>query len=204
MNFLAHAYLSGSDMKIITGNFIADWVKGNKKDNYPEQISRGIILHRAIDSFTDNHPVYRQSKQKLISEYHKYSGIIVDIFYDHFLASCWNKYSSFILKDFANLVYLSLVKNYFHLPPRVKFFLPNLIAVNRLGSYADIKGIQNALELMVRRTSLPEHTVYAMKILRENYVEFKSEFSDFFQEMVTYINIEHNQNTKKTHKIFPA
>ncbi len=204
MNFLAHAYLSGNNEKIITGNFIADWVKGNKKDNYPDQISRGIVLHRAIDSFTDKHHIYRKSKLRLASTYHKYSGVIIDIIYDHFLAIGWSKFSSISLKDFTNLVYLSLVKNYYHLPVRIKFFLPNLIAVDRLGSYAKVEGIHHALEIMVRRTSLPGFTNIAIKIMLYNYKEFEIEFSEFFQELIIYLNKEYNQDTIQTHNIFPV
>src|SRR5436190_842749 len=87
MNFLAHLYLSGDDADVMTGNFIGDFVRGrNLAEQFGEKIARGIELHRAIDAFTDHHSVVKQSKTRLRPKYGHYSGVIVDIFYDHFLA----------------------------------------------------------------------------------------------------------------------
>jgi acyl carrier protein phosphodiesterase len=52
-------------------------------ETFPIEIQRGIILHRVIDTFADAHPVFRTST-KLHKRYHHYSGVIVDVFYDHF------------------------------------------------------------------------------------------------------------------------
>ena len=89
MNFLAHIYLSGNNDLLKIGNFMADSIRGNSYENYPEEIKKGILLHRSIDSFTDMHPVYRKSKHRLHEKYGHYSGVIMDIFYDHFLAKNW-------------------------------------------------------------------------------------------------------------------
>jgi len=101
MNFLAHIYLSGDNEQVKIGNFMADSIKGKKYLKYPGDLQKGIILHRAIDYYTDTHPVFKQSTQKLFPEYGHYSGIIVDIFYDHFLASNWKKYSEVPLKEYT-------------------------------------------------------------------------------------------------------
>jgi len=92
MNFLAHAYLSGTDPKILIGNLIGDFVKGKQMDAYSEQLKNGIQLHREIDHYTDHHNVTLKSKKRLRSQFRHYSGVIVDMFYDHFLAFHWNKY----------------------------------------------------------------------------------------------------------------
>jgi acyl carrier protein phosphodiesterase len=94
MNFLAHIYLSGDNDLLKIGNFMADSIRGHHYEDYPTEIRKGILLHRAIDSFTDMHPIYRQSKHRLHEKYGHYSGVIMDIFYDHFLAKNWNKYSN--------------------------------------------------------------------------------------------------------------
>ena len=101
MNFLAHIYLSGDDDQIKIGNFMADSIRGHSYENYPSDIKKGILLHRAIDSFTDMHPIYRKSKHRLHEKYGHYSGVIMDIFYDHFLAKNWIKYSDENLEDYA-------------------------------------------------------------------------------------------------------
>ena len=101
MNFLAHIYLSGDNDFIKIGNFMADSIKGDNYNNYPEYIRKGILLHRSIDSFTDLHPVFRKSKHRLHDRYGHYSGVIMDIFYDHFLAKNWSNYSEIPLEKYV-------------------------------------------------------------------------------------------------------
>ena len=101
MNFLAHIYLSGDNDLLKIGNFMADSIRGNSYENYPDEIKKGILLHRSIDSFTDMHPVYRKSKHRLHEKYGHYSGVIMDIFYDHFLAKNWANYSNKKLEEYA-------------------------------------------------------------------------------------------------------
>src|ERR1700739_88451 len=105
VNFLAHLYLAGEDEGLIVGNFIADSVKGNKFNDYEPRIAKGIQMHREIDFFSDTHPVYRQSVHRLAPTYGKFSGVITDMFYDHFLAKYWNNYSNIPLKDFVENAY---------------------------------------------------------------------------------------------------
>ena len=87
MNFLAHIYLSGDDDELKIGNFIADSVKGKKFSQFPDQVQKGITLHRKIDSYTDSHPIVRESVLRLFPKYGHYSSVIVDILYDHFFSS---------------------------------------------------------------------------------------------------------------------
>ena len=91
MNFLAHAHLSGENDEILFGNFIADAVKGKQMEKYETDVQAGIRLHRQIDTFTDNHAVVRRSVNRVRSEYGRYSGVVMDIYYDHFLAKDWNQ-----------------------------------------------------------------------------------------------------------------
>ncbi|HNQ82643.1 MAG TPA: DUF479 domain-containing protein, partial [Bacteroidales bacterium] len=94
MNFLAHLYLSGKEEDVIIGNFVADAIKGNSLGHYPQGMERGIRLHREIDSYTDSHELFRASRNRLAPRYNHFSGIIVDLYYDHFLAKFWNEYSN--------------------------------------------------------------------------------------------------------------
>lgn len=104
MNYLAHIYLSGEDDQLKIGNFIADSVKGRKFIGFPHQVKNGIILHRAIDTYTDSHPVVKKSVHRLFPVYSHYSAVIVDILYDHFLAANWHEYSKtpwrYMLRNF--------------------------------------------------------------------------------------------------------
>lgn len=186
MNFLAHIYLSGDNDQIRIGNFMADSIKGKKYLKYPEDLQKGIVLHRAIDYYTDTHPVFRRSTQRLFSNYSHYSGIIVDIFYDHFLAANWGNYSEVPLEKYTLDFYKLLNENFEVLPGRVKNFLPYMINDNWLLSYASIDGIEKVLSGMNRRTGRKSNMNEATRELKEYYSEFKAEFENFFEDIILF------------------
>lgn len=192
MNFLAHLYLSGDSAKVKVGNFIGDYIKGKQYQKYHPEIQKGIILHRHIDQFTDKHPLMLKSSQKLKEGYGRYSGVVVDLFYDHFLAKNWGDYHIDTIKDFVTESHELLIRNYLVLPNRVKMFLPFLIQSRRLESYAELDGLQTALDIMANRTSLPDNSNYALRVLLDNYHEFESEYKLFMKDMLHYVENEHN------------
>src|SRR5690606_6470869 len=112
MNFLAHIYLSGDDPNVVIGNFIADGIKGKDYQKFPTEIQHGILLHREIDTFTDAHPIVRQSTKRLHKNFGHYSGVLVDVFYDHFLAKNWKHYHEQPLAKFVENFYQLLETNY--------------------------------------------------------------------------------------------
>ncbi len=183
MNFLAHIYLSGDNDMVKIGNFMADSIHGNKPEDFPEDIKTGILLHRAIDTFTDSHPVFRQSTKRLHSEYHHYSGVIVDIFYDHFLAKNWDDYHIQPLKDYAESFYALLLANRDVLTTRTKNVINYMIPQNWLVKYADINGIAEILAQMDRRTKHKSGMANSVNELREFYPSFENEFKEFFEEV---------------------
>jgi len=187
MNYLAHLLLSGDNNEIKLGNFIGDAVKGNAYKTYSINIQKGIILHRKIDSFTDNHKITKEMSSFLKEEYRKYSGIVVDIFYDYFLANNWDKYSNQGFEDYISDIHTLLLKNFNILPPKMKRFLPFLIARKRLASYKRINGIKDVLDAMSRYTSLPNKTDFAIKILKENHSFFDILFHNFYKDIDNYV-----------------
>jgi len=191
MNFLAHLYLSGNHEEIMVGNFIGDYVKGKEYLYYPEKIRRGIMLHRFIDSFTDSHPITKISRSHFSEKYGKYSGIITDIFYDYFLSTSWNNYSPVELQIFIDYVFDTLKKHYYDFPQGIKNWFPNFIRNNWLNSYSTIEGMEAVLLRMSSRTSLPEHTSFAIKILREREVELREEFVEFFDSIRGFVETNH-------------
>ena len=183
MNFLAHIYLSGENDLLKIGNFMADSIRGHSYDVYPQEIQKGILLHRSIDSFTDMHPVYRQSKHRLHKKYGHYSGVIMDIFYDHFLAKNWSTYSDEKLEDYAARFYELLRANYEILTARIKGMMPYLIAQNWLVSYASLAGLETILFQMNHRTKNRVSMHESMAELEQFYTEFQCEFKLFFEEL---------------------
>lgn len=155
MNFLAHIYLSGDDDLIKIGNFMADGIRGNDYRNFNPDIQKGILLHRAIDTFTDTHPIFRKSKHRLHEAYGHYSGVIMDVFYDHFLAKNWDRYSETPLETYVAAFYSSLKEHYDLLTEKTKGLMPYMIERNWLVSYASIDGIATILFQMDQRTKKP-------------------------------------------------
>ena len=188
MNFLAHIYLSGENDQVKVGNFIGDYVKGKQYTNYPADIRKGILLHRYIDSFTDRNEIPRKLKPLLKPTYNRYAGIVIDLFYDHFLANNWGYFSEIQLEDFINGFYNCLRENFSLLPERVQNFVPHMIYHNRLQSYIEIEGLRQALVIMSRTTSLPDKTNEAIKVLKNNYNEFNDNFLEFFPNLIKYVN----------------
>lgn len=186
MNFLAHIYLSGDNDLITIGNFIADGIKGKDYKVFAKDIQTGILLHREIDTFTDAHKIVRKSTKRLHSKYSHYSGIIVDILYDHFLAKNWNSYSNIELPRYADAFYDSLEDHYEVLPLRIQKLMPYMIADNWLLSYATMDGISRVLNGMNRRTQHKSGMNMAINELEEFYDEFKSEFTYFFEELIQF------------------
>lgn len=189
MNYLGHIYLSGENEKLLVGNFIGDYVKGRQHENYSSEIKKGILFHRAIDDFTDKNEHWILIKEKLRPIYKRYSGVVSDIFVDHFLAKNWNNFSEIQLDWYSKWVYAIFLKHFEVLPKRVQEFMPFLIQHRRLQSYAKIKGIDMSLRIMSLRTTLPDKTDVAVHFLKEEYSEFETLSILFLQEITRNKNM---------------
>ncbi|WP_369754004.1 ACP phosphodiesterase [Flavobacterium sp. WC2409] len=187
MNFLAHIYLSGDNDLIKIGNFMADGIRGKHFETFPLDVQKGIVLHRAIDTFTDAHPVFRQSTKKLHKRYHHYAGVIVDVFYDHFLAKNWTTYSDENLEEYIQRFYQSLNDNKPVLTEKTIGLMPYMIKQNWLLSYQTVAGINQILTQMDSRTKNESQMRFATEELQEFYVDFEQEFTDFFEDLRAHV-----------------
>jgi len=186
MNFLAHLYLSKNNKNILIGNFIADAVKGSDFKKFPEEIQAGILLHREIDNYTDTHLIVRNSKRRLNLHYRHYKGVIIDIFYDHFLAKNWHQYSETPLAVYAENVYGFLQENNEIFPEKIQKLLPYMIEYNWLVSNASVEGIEKILAGMNRRSKGVSKMDLATVDLIKHYEDFESDFSEFFEELMQF------------------
>ncbi|WP_142786237.1 acyl carrier protein phosphodiesterase [Changchengzhania lutea] len=184
MNYLSHIYLSGDNELVTIGNFIADGIKGKRYKKYDKHIQIGILLHRHIDTYTDAHKTVRKSTKRLHEKYGHYSGVIVDILYDHFLAKNWDAYCETPLSEYVETFYNSLENHYHILPLRIQKMMPFMIADNWLLSYASIEGITRVLEGMNRRTKNISGMNEATVELHTFYKEFEIEFTSFFDDLI--------------------
>jgi acyl carrier protein phosphodiesterase len=181
MNFLAHLYLSGDHPQRMVGNFIGDFVRGrNLAERYAPEVARGIGLHRAIDEFTDRHPVVARSKQRLRPKYRHYAPVIVDVFYDHFLAAGWPQHHPASLEEYARQAYGHVMDHEAILPERVKYMMPYMMKGNWLLNYANMEGVNRALTGMSRRTPYESKMEEAAADLEAGYEWFRLEFDAFF------------------------
>lgn len=186
MNFLAHAMLSGGDEEVITGNFIADCVKGKAWENYPKRIKTGILLHRSIDEFTDSHKVNRDSSRLLQPYFGKYSAVVTDVMNDHLLAIEWNKFYHLSLEKFINFTYQSILKNEKILPDKSKMMLPYMIKQDWLGSYIHLEGIADVLKRMSKRTPFESGMEKSLQPLAEHFEILQKNFQLFFPELIIH------------------
>lgn len=186
MNFLAHIYLSGNNDLLKIGNFMADSIRGNHYLDYPDELRKGILLHRYIDTFTDAHPIYRKSKHRLHEKYGHYSGVIMDIVYDHYLAKNWATYSDVSLEEYAATFYKLLQDNYDILTEKTQKMIPYMIARNWLVAYATLEGLETILFQMDYRTKHRANMQEAIVEIQLFNKEFEEEFRLFFEELRKY------------------
>lgn len=190
MNYLAHIFLSGNNAHLKLGNFIGDFVKGSQFNNYPPDIRRGIILHRKIDAFTDSHEVVKETVSFLKPVFGRYSAIIVDMYFDYFLAVNFQMYSTQSLHAFAFRFYGVAVCNYKYLPDRVKGFIFHFISSHRLYKYSSLEGLRNSLQIMANYKSSAINPALTLDFLVENMAEIEKRFHLFFPDLVAYVIAE--------------
>ena len=165
------------------GNYIADGVRGNLEGRFQEKVIEGIRMHRAIDDFTDTHPVFKQSCMRLYEKYDKYAWVIVDIFYDHFLAANWSEFHPQPLQVFSAETYLLLEKNIELMPEKSKRFFHYMTEYNILFNYSKTDGIQRVLSGMARRARFESHMENATADLITDYHHYEKDFRLFFPEL---------------------
>ncbi len=186
MNFLAHFFLSHTDHESIIGNFIADQVKGSRIHEYTEGIIKGIRWHRMVDEYTDKHPVVRETQVLLRSDFRKYSGVVLDMYYDHFLGKHWSTYSNESLNDFTGKVYNVLVSNLDMLPQRSQYILTYMVKQNWLLNYRTFEGLHSALSGIASRTVFHSNMEFGVSHLKSNYAYYNASFKQFFPELLDF------------------
>lgn len=168
------------------GNFIGDFIKGKKYETYSKAIQKGILLHRAIDEYTDSHAIVSTSKDKLREKYRHYSGVIVDVLYDHFLAVNWERYSEHSLSKFTGRLYTEIDIRKNELPERFVHMFMYMKRDNWLLHYASIEGIDRALTGMSRRTKFDSKMDEAAEDIKIHYEAFESEFNKFMPDIIVF------------------
>ena len=165
---------------------ISDFVKGKKQFDYTENIQKGIRLHRAIDTFTDQHPVTKKAKEYFKPAVGSYGGAFMDIVYDHFLALDTNEFSDPSLQDFAREVYTQLEVNQAFLAERFAQMLPYMSSQNWLYNYRFKEGMEKSFGGLVRRAKYLTTSAPAYDTFLENYTALSNHYHDFFPDVKKY------------------
>ena len=186
MNFLAHAYLSFGDKEVLVGNMISDFVKGKAQFDFIENIRKGISLHRRIDDYTDAHNEIKKAKEYFRPSYRLYSGPIIDILMDHFLANDPLQFKAGELKSFTQSVYQTLNQYSSQLPLRFVPAFTYMQSEDWLFNYQYKEGISKSIRGLVRRASFIEDSATAIKIFYDQYAALQACYNYFFEDVKIY------------------
>lgn len=189
MNYLGHLLLSHATPDAVTGAMLGDFVKGRVPEHYGAAVQAAILLHRDIDRYTDRHPAVVASRALVSVEHRRFAGVLVDIFFDHFLARHWRRYDSRPLPDFARMVYGVLLSRRATFPERLQRIVPFMAADDWLNSYADVAAVDAVLNGIARRFRYPERAhalTTAVGELERNYAKLEQRFSEFFPQVCAF------------------
>jgi acyl carrier protein phosphodiesterase len=186
MNYLAHLYLSDGSPESVLGSLMGDFVKGPLTGRFSAGVRRAIQLHRKIDSYTDAHPQVRASRNRVSPARRRFAGVMVDMFYDHFLAARWDEYSGVPLADFAREAYAVLLRHEGSLTAEMRWVAVRMAEQDWLTAYRDPAAIGEALDRMSRRLRRENPLAGSAEELIANYTELENDFRRFFPNAVSF------------------
>ncbi len=190
MNYLAHALLSGPDPGWRLGGFLGDHVRGGDWCSYPPAVAAGILLHRRIDSYTDRHPAFGASRARLTPTLRRYGGIVVDVYYDHFLAREFDRWSDVALPTFAQGCYELLRAHRQMLPRSLKRFARHLEAEDLLVNYRRRAALGPVFAGIAGRLSRPGPVASAAAELEHAGSELAADFGRLFPDLIRFAAAE--------------
>lgn len=189
MNYLAHLHLGGDAPAQLLGSLYGDFVKGPLSGQWPRPIEQAIRLHRRIDVFTDAHPLVEQARGRFPSARRRFSGMMLDVFFDHCLALHWARFSVQPLPDFTARVYRVLAAEP-ALPERLALIAPRMAAQDWLGSYREFAVLEQVLQGLQRRLSRPQGLDGALQELAQLYQPLMGDFLDFYPQLQAFVSRE--------------
>lgn len=191
LNWLAHVFLSEPDVDFQLGNLLADVVRGPQREAMSPTFVRGAVCHKAIDAFTDAHPVVKRSRARIASEHRRFSGVLVDVFYDYYLARNWQQYCSITLAAYTSAFYANVAARRIELPPDARAMLDRIMRYDLLGSYARVEGVEHALRrissYLTSRWKKPFALERATRDLIAHEAEFGADFHEFFPALRAHV-----------------
>jgi acyl carrier protein phosphodiesterase len=192
MNWLAHVFLSEPDVQFQLGNLLADVVRGPQRDAMSANFVRGAACHKAIDAFTDAHPVVKRSRARVSNERRRFSGVLVDVFYDYYLARNFGRYSSIALETYTSAFYASVKAHPIALPSDAQLMLERIMRYDLLASYARVDGVERALNRISTYLTSRWHRQFALERGVEDLLAheavFVADFHEFFPALQAHVD----------------
>lgn len=189
MNYLAHALLAEPTPESRLGNVLADCLRQPDLANLPPAVVDGVKQHRAVDAFTDRHPVVNRAISRLSERWGWFTGIILDVYFDHLLALSWDRYSPVPLNQFVFELATDLRATAACLPDGAAEVARWLAGSGVLATYAELDGIEAALArvTLILRRRIPQRPVDltdAMPDLRTYHPALVEDFAEFFPQLI--------------------
>ena len=191
MNWLAHVFLSEPDVEFRLGNLLADVVKGPARIGMSPGFLRGVQRHKAIDAFTDSHPLVRRSRARIGSEQRRFSAVLVDVFYDHFMALHWDHYSAVSLEAFTAGFYADIRNSAVELPEPAQVMIDRIIKHDLLSGYRQVAGVEQSLRRLSMRLAARWQREFALEKsvsdLLSDHAGFADDFASFFPQLQAHL-----------------
>lgn len=167
----------------MVGNLLPDFTKQINEQAYPPEVMQGVALHRYIDRYTDNHPIFKLSRSRISTERRRFSAVLIDIFYDHFLAMNWEQYHPIPLRESTQFYYNQLAQAGITLPLRLSDAIERMPKIDLLYNYRTLKGIEHAVNRVSQRIRFENNLYGGIVELEENFAELEADFHLFFNEL---------------------
>jgi len=186
MNYLAHCYLSCSEEDILIGNFMTDFLHRSEVNAYAGRVKEGIILHRAIDTFTDTHPTTLKLRASLRARHGKYASVVVDLIWDYYLSQNWSHYSQMPFDEFRQQTYKILLRRKAELPAKLFKRIDSMVKHDFLSAYATMQNMQKSLVWMDNRVNFKSAFHEATLDVAENAEQYERWFHVFMPDLIAY------------------
>jgi acyl carrier protein phosphodiesterase len=197
LNWLAHVFLSEPDIEFRLGNLLADIVRGDELRRMSAGFQRGVQRHKQIDAFTDAHPLVKRSRSRVSREFRRFSGVLVDVFYDHLLAARWNDYSPIVLDAFTAKFYADIEASNVELPSSARVTIDRIIRHDLLGAYRGVEGVERSLRRLSAYLSTRWQREFALERgvadLIADRAGFDADFAEFFPQLQAAVNAGPNR-----------
>lgn len=183
MNHLAHVFLAPDSPEARVGSILGDFTRGVDLSALPDSVKHGVRHHRAVDSFTDQHPDVLASKQVFSRQRRRFAGVALDILYDHFLLKHWDQFSDIEREAFIRRIYNELQQKEHLMPDKMARVTRSMVWNDWFGAYEDLENIGHALDRVAGRIRFRNEFAGIITEVRANHDELEFRFLSFFPDL---------------------